>query len=302
MEADSGGPGARRGRVRRRRPSASFRPSALAAFVIVALAVTVAACGASAPSPSTGPTRPTSSTTTSTSVAATTTTSSSSTSTTGPTVAASLPVIVCNATTGVPTTTTSLPASVSVNVPPSNAQQQNLAVYSDASGRLILVGPLTGWTCAGSFGADGSGDIVLAPVNTQVPVQVGTQWHLPSSSPTQAITAVESGGSTVQGAALVCSLFSSAASTAQQSLGKPCPSGPAGEHTAKVSAAEVTFQDPPGVAGIGIPSGGQNPANGVGLYQPKPNEPTAYAATCTLQAAQQALCSAVLNHFVATYG
>ena len=56
------------------------------------------------------------------------------------------------------------------------------------------------------------------------------------------------------------------------------------------------------MAGVGFPSGGQNPANGVGLYQPKPTEPTAYLATCTLPASQQDLCTAVLNHFVATFG
>jgi hypothetical protein len=70
----------------------------------------------------------------------------------------------------------------------------------------------------------------------------------------------------------------------------------------RISSVAVGFQDPPGVAGVGFPSGGQNPANGVGLYQPKPSEPTAYLATCTLPASQQDLCTAVLNHFVATFG
>jgi hypothetical protein len=74
------------------------------------------------------------------------------------------------------------------------------------------------------------------------------------------------------------------------------------ERVARISSVAVGFQDPPGVAGVGFPSGGQNPANGVGLYQPKPTEPTAYLATCTLPASQQGLCTAVLNHFVATFG
>ena len=122
-------------------------------------------------------------------------------------VAASLPVIVCNTTSGVATTTTSLPASVTVSVPPTNAQQGNLALYSDAAGRLMLVGPLTGWTCAGSFGADGSGTLALTPVGTTLPAGVGTTWHLPAPSPIEAITAIESGGSPVQGATLACPLF-----------------------------------------------------------------------------------------------
>ena len=52
----------------------------------------------------------------------------------GPMVTASLPVVVCQTTTGVPTTTTSLPGSVSVSVPASEAQQGNLAVYTDETG------------------------------------------------------------------------------------------------------------------------------------------------------------------------
>jgi hypothetical protein len=218
-------------------------------------------------------------------------------------VTATLPVVVCQTTSGVSTTTTSLPASVAVSVPASDAQQGNLAVYSDLTGALMLVGPTVGWTCAGSFGADGSGMMALAPVGTSVPVAYGTAWHLPASSPTQAIVALESGGSTVQGAALACPLFSAAKATTQQDLGKGCDStSPRQEHVVTTSPNQVGFQDPAGVAGVGFPSGGQNAANGVMLYQPKPTEPTAYEATCTLPAAQLDLCTAVLNHFAATFG
>lgn len=215
----------------------------------------------------------------------------------------SLPVIVCQTTAGAPTTTTSLPASVSVRVPPTDAQPGNLAVYSDETGSVMLVGPTTGWTCNGNFGADGSGMMALAPVGTSVPTGVGTTWHLPSSSSVQAIVAEETGASPVQGAALACPFFGAAKAVAQQNLGKGCAvASPSQEHVTKTSSVEVAFQDPPGVAGAGFPSGGQNPANGVMLYQPKPNESTAYQVTCTLPATQQDLCTAVLNQFVATFG
>ena len=166
----------------------------------------------------------------------------------------------------------------------------------------MLVGPTVGWTCTGTFGADGSGMMALAPVGTTVPAG-GTTWHLPASSPTQAIVAVESGGSTVQGAALACPLFSAAKAATQQDLGKGC----AGRARPKSRScgrprSRSGFRIPAGVAGVGSPSGGQNAANGVVLYQPKPTEPTAYQATCTLPAAQQDLCTAVLNQFVATFG
>jgi hypothetical protein len=271
----------------------------------VVVALVAAACGSSGPGSSTGTSRPKRTMTSSTAAPAsttTTTTSVTTTTTSGPMTTASLPVIVCNTTSGVATTTTSLPASVSVSVPASNAQAGNLAVYSDATGRLMLVGPLTGWTCTGSFGADGSGTLALTPAGTPFPSGTGTTWHLPASSPTQAIVATESGGSTVQGAALACPVFPSAQAATQQDLGKACPSDPSQERIVKDSSVEVAFEDPPGVAGIGLPSGGQNPANGVVLYQPKATEASAYLATCTMPAAQQDVCTAVLNHFVATFG
>ena len=280
----------------------SYRGLGLAG-VVVAGALLLAACGSSGPGSTSGTTHPKQSTTSSTSAP----TSTSSTPTTGgagsgPMVTASLPVVVCQTTSGVSTTTTSLPASVSVSVPASDVQQGNLAVYSDLTGALMLVGPTVGWTCTGTFGADGSGMMALAPVGTSVPAG-GTVWHLPASSSTQAIVALESGGSTVQGAALACPLFGAAKATTQQNLGKGCEStSPPKEHVVTASSTQVGFQDPAGVAGVGFPSGGQNAANGVMLYQPKPTEPTAYEATCTLPAAQLDLCTAVLNHFAATFG
>jgi hypothetical protein len=212
-----------------------------------------------------------------------------------------LPIVVCQTSSGVTTTTAALPGSVSVSVPAADASQNNLAVYSDETGRLMVLGPTVGWTCTGSFGADGSGLMALAPVGTSVPTS-GTTWHLPASSSVQAIVGMESGASPVQGAQLVCPLFSGAKTAAQQDLGQGCASSPPQEKVSMISSVAAGFQDPAGVAGIGYPSGGQNPANGVGLYQPKPTEATAYLATCTLPPSQQDLCTAVLNHFVATFG
>lgn len=288
-------------------------PRRMVGGLFVAGALLIAACGSSGTGSSSGTTHPKHSTTSSTSspksTTTTTTTAGSTTSTpggsgsgSGPMVTASLPVVVCETTTGAPTTTTSLPGSVPVSVPPSDAQQGNLAVYTDETGRLMLVGPTVGWTCNGSFGADGSGMLALAPVGTVVPAS-GNSWHLPTSSTTQAIVASESGGSTVQGAALACPLFSAAQAATRQDLGQGCSvSSPTQERVVRTSSVQVGFEDPPGVAGLGYPSGGQNPANGIMLYQPKPTEATAYQATCTLTATQQDLCTAVLNQYAATFG
>ena len=213
-----------------------------------------------------------------------------------------LPVVVCQTSSGVTTTTADLPGSLSVSVPAADASEGNLAVYSDEAGRLMLIGPTVGWTCTGSFGADGSGLMALAPVGTAVPLNSGTTWHLAAGSPPQAIVAMESGASAVLGAQLVCPLFAEAQSAVQRDLGKACAGSPAQEKVTKISAVAAGFQDPAGVAGIGFPSGGQNSANGVGLSQPKVSESTAYLATCTLPAAQQDLCTAVVDQFVATFG
>ena len=63
------------------------------------------------------------------------------------------------------------------------------------------------------------------------------------------------------------------------------------------------FEDPAGVAGDGMPSGGTNPANGVLLYLPSwPGRSAPDSATCTLPANQQDVCTAVLNDFVGLYG
>jgi hypothetical protein len=272
-------------------------------------ALVLAACGSSGPgakSATSSTTHSRQTTTSSTQASApgstTSTTSSTSTTTSGPMVTATLPVVVCQTSSGVTTTTAALPGSVSVSVPASEASAGNLAVYSDETGALMLIGPTVGWTCTGSFGADGSGIMALAPVGTSVSLS-GTTWQLAASSPTQAIVAMESGASPVQGASLVCPLFSTAQAATQQNVGKSCtPAGTSREHVSRISSVAVGFQDPPGVGGVGYPSGGQNPANGVALYLPKPTEPTAFLATCTLPPSQQDLCTAVLNHFVATFG
>jgi len=185
-------------------------------------------------------------------------------------------------------------------VPPN--ETDNLAVYSDPEGIMMLLGPKDGWMCQGMYGADGSGGLLLSPVGEPVPSDPDAGWHLAASSSTQAIVGYETGGSPVQGAALACSLFGPAATEYQQSFNKSCPARPDQESTTSLSAVAAGFEDPAGVSGDGIPSGGQNAANGVVLYQPRSNEPTAYSATCTLPSSQHAVCTAVLNHFVAQYG
>jgi hypothetical protein len=145
--------------------------------------------------------------------------------------------------------------------------------------------------------------LLLAPDGEAVPSDPDAGWHLAAGSPIQAVVGYETGASPVQGAALACSLFSSAAAATQQDLGHGCSmTRPTQESVVGISSVADGFEDPSGVAGDGIPSGGQYAANGVLLYQPKPTEATAYLATCVLPTSQHDLCTAVLNHFVSLYG
>lgn len=87
----------------------------------------------------------------------------------------------------------------------------------------------------------------------------------------------------------------------------PAPSNEAmtwiqGSPTAQDTNDVVDFEDPPGVSGDGSPSGGPYPANGVAVLDNSPTPSSAYKETCTLPSSQHALCTAVLNSFIASYG
>ena len=189
---------------------------------------------------------------------------------------------------GVTTTTTALPGSVSVSVPTSDAQQGNLAVYSDETGRLMLVGPTVGWTCNGSFGADGSG---LWPWRRS-----GRPCRCPGTHVASADVLDDAGdrrhGERCQPGAgcrpclsVVQRRPGGGAAEPRQELCRQQPL--AGTHVQGSRRSPSASRTRPAWRGSDIPSGGQNPANGVALYQPKPTEATAYLATCTLPAAQQ---------------
>ena len=69
----------------------------------------------------------------------------------------------------------------------------------------------------------------------------------------------------------------------------------------------MAFEDPPGVAGNGAPSGGPYAANGVMAFYPGANVgsvvPTgSWLDTCTLPASTHDLCTAALDLFVTDYG
>jgi hypothetical protein len=192
-----------------------------------------------------------------------------------------------------------LPATVVASVSKSLAKE--LVAYSDTSGLMVVLAP-KGWACNATYGADGSGGLIVYPHGEHVLLSSwGAGWHLSRSSHKEAITVIQPGGSSAQAVAEACPLFLAAAEVFKSSFGHPCPLSPPSERVRRQSPRVVMFVDPPGVHGIGIPSGGEKPARGVLIYT-LPAIPGSYLATCTLAASESALCAAVLDNFTERYG
>jgi hypothetical protein len=212
-----------------------------------------------------------------------------------------LPVVACRTAVAVapPSPAAALPATTPATV--GAGQAPSLAVYGDTAGEMLMIGP-KGWICTAQFGADGSGGLVITPPGETISTSPGSRAQVPSSSAVEAIEVYETGASPVQGAALACPVLNAAAQAMARDLNQTCTPHPPAETVYPVSENEVAFYDPPGVAGDGAPSGGVNPANGVVLYLPSKGKDSAYLATCTLPAAQHAVCTTVLNDVVTRYG
>lgn len=217
-----------------------------------------------------------------------------------PTVVARVSVVSCPTTFAIatPPSTVPPPASVAVAIPKSLAVR--VVAYRDTSGLMTLLGP-EGWSCTATYGADGSGGLVLRPKGESIPLSSwGAGWRLPSTSRDEAITAVQTGGSSAQAVAQACSLFPAAAAAFKADFGHPCPSPDKRVSVHKLGRAVVSFEDPASVHGPGIPSGGEYPASGVLTYS-LPTVPGSYLATCTLPSPRHVLCTTVLDTFAAVY-
>jgi hypothetical protein len=214
---------------------------------------------------------------------------------------AALPVVPCSTifALAAPPPTVPLPSSISVNIPGDLAAQ--LAVYSDSSGIMMMMAP-KGWSCTGTYGADGSGGLIIHPDSEIVPsTSWGEGWHLSDTSQDEAITGTQPGGSATQALGYACSIFHKAAVGFEKAFGHPCPAHLASEQVRQVTSHAFGFEDPPGVQGLGIPSGGEDPAIGVNIYTTS-TTPGAYIATCTMPKSERLICSAVSKYFAERYG
>jgi hypothetical protein len=168
------------------------------------------------------------------------------------------------------------------------ASTRGLAAYTNAF--TYLIGPV-GMKCAGVQAVDGGSQVIIWPHRYAKP-------SLHSRSPGLTISIDPACASCK--AYDACPLLPSVAS----SVGFPCTTAiPAGERVYVLRTTVVLFEDPPGVAGDGWPSGGPYPANGlVGEITSIPRYPGIYRSTCTLPASKHAVCTASLNDAIARYG
>jgi hypothetical protein len=213
------------------------------------------------------------------------------------TTTASLPLVVCPTTTGVTgQQPVSLPSTVSV--PVSSGQAGHLAVYTDNQGIMKLVAPV-GWSCQAEVAADGSSGVDVHPTGEAPSAISGS---LSAGSTVTAVVGFQTGRSPVQAAATACALFPAAATATEADLGKPCANHPgAAEQVDQISPTVVGFEDPPGTAGTGSPSGGAYAANGVMTYDATGQSPS-WTDTCTLPGDEKAVCTTALNAFLTSYG
>jgi len=188
-----------------------------------------------------------------------------------------LTVTRCPTTQGVKQPLPKAPSSLHVTLPASQAAA--LGGYSN--GYLTALAP-RGWRCRGQIGADGSGSLFVTPAG--------------SSRPTQPAVTIEFGDTPGVSASFACSLFAAAR---KQLPVTPCPvKRPARESVSAIASHTVAFEDPPGVHGDGLPSGGSDPANGVMSFTPSSTTSEGYALieTCTLPQSSHALCTAILDN------
>jgi serine/threonine protein kinase len=175
--------------------------------------------------------------------------------------------------------------------PPSLAAPTSIAsrLGGFSNGSISALGP-TGWSCTGLVGANGGRSLTIYPPGEPAPELPGG-----TSSPIRAIFIEIPSAQTGNAPSLACPLFSTAAAMAPTTCAPP----PAQESVHRSGSDVVEFEDPAGVTGDGTPSGGSYPANGVMIW----NQSGQYSAlaTCTLPEAEHAVCTAVLNNFLAHY-
>lgn len=231
---------------------------------------------------------------TSTTTSSRTTTSTTSQSSTAP-ITADLPLVTCPTTFAAPPSSppSPLPQSMQVAVPQNLASQ--LAVYGDAEGGMKLVAP-QGWICTASYGADGSGGVVVYPSGQSDPVSQsgpspGSEYI--SGNETSACASCREGQA--------CPLFATAAADYENDYQMTCSRPPTTESVSTLSAGVVAYQVPAGTTGTGLTSPSNYPTNGVMTYYSGDTNGS-WTDSCTLPPSETPICTVALDRFVDWYG
>ena len=196
-----------------------------------------------------------------------------------------LPVVECPTTYGIANPPSDAVKSVTV---PSDVAS-SLANYTDQSHYMSVVGP-RGWHCSALDAADGNEGLFIAPPGTSVTEPIAYTKDLREG------IAASSGGGAQMPYWLTCDAMPDLGVTGDL----PCPKIPAGERFTRVDHTTADFIDPPGVAGIGTPSGGRYTALGQIRYSPPPIPSMgddAAQITCTLPTSDASLCQIILAGF-----
>ena len=197
----------------------------------------------------------------------------------------------CPTTFGLPDETMGpVPSTMTATVSAAVAAQ--VAFYSN--GTRTLLGP-KGWHCEAAIGADGSSSMTITPPGQATPAGSPPPDH-------QAVTAYTGGGCVGCIATMACGLFPEAWKLFD-TPGSSCPTtSPAGEVITRPIPRSVIFEDPPGVAGTGEPSGGRYRALGLMVFDPGTGAggsgtdfPSALKITCTLPDAMAQVCDEIVE-------
>jgi len=187
------------------------------------------------------------------------------------------------------------------------AQANQLELYSGSGGGLLVLAPRS-WSCEAVYTADGRIEVTVVPPGTPSPNFAMIPPSAPS--PDEAVNAYSEGGCLGCQYVTACPFVSFAGTQyVQYAPDYGCTTPPSaeaidwirGSSTSPTSTDVVGFEDPPGVAGDGSPSGGPYPANGVLIWLQGPQYGT-LKETCTLPSSEHALCTAILNDFIGRYG
>gem|GEM_PF-2771769 len=196
--------------------------------------------------------------------------------------AATVPVLRCPTEFGISESSRRTPSTLTVS-----SGAGGLVAYTNTE--AYLLGP-RGMRCSGIVAVDGGSQVVVWPQGDARP---GLHAHIAG------LTLTLDPACTSCKADDACPFFTALA----RALDFPCASGvPADERVYRLRSNVALFEDPPGVAGSGWPSGGPDPANGVVGYTGNAFNRSVYRSTCTLPASQHAVCTASLNYVISRYG